>query len=274
MIVAQPSRCAHRAVRRLPSTRMTAAPSAGSAMITHSNENTPLAADGSTTGTDSRRGTSMSSGSLVLQQARVVDRGRAAGAEDRHDDREADHHLGGGDHHHEERGDLAVEVAVHAGEGDQRQVRGVQHQLHAHEHHDRVAPGQHPNAADREQDRRQHQEGCRAHDRSSPSWWASWWASWWGSWWLSGWALGSPSIGPRGPECVTARFDVPSPIESVSRSTSVAGAVRTAPRALSTRDTEDSRVVPSGRSAGVSTALCRAKTPGDGSGPRWVPFEA
>src|SRR6478735_8623724 len=165
--VAQPSRCAHFDVRVLPRSRITAAPSAGSAMITQSSEKTPPAEDGSTTGTDSCRGTNMYLSS-VLQQARVVDRGRATGAEDGHDDRQPDHDLRGGDHHHEEGGHLAVEVAVDAGEGDQREVRGVQHQLDAHEHHDRVAAGEHADAADREQDRGQNQERCRAH-ASSPS---------------------------------------------------------------------------------------------------------
>lgn len=39
---------------------------------------------------------------------------------------------------------------------------------------------------------------------------------------------------------------------------------RAAPRATSTRLTESSLGVPSGSSAGVSTALCRAYTPGTG----------
>src|SRR5689334_15409174 len=42
-----------------------------------------------------------------LHQAGVVDRGRVAGAEDRHDDRESHDHLGRGDDHREERDDLA-----------------------------------------------------------------------------------------------------------------------------------------------------------------------
>ncbi len=53
-----------------------------------------------------------------------------------------------------------------------------------------------------------------------------------------------------------------------------AGAERTVPRAASTREIDDSAAVPSGSSAGVSTALCRAKTPGAGSGPRWAPVSA
>ena len=89
----------------------------------------------------------------VLQQAGVVDRGRASGAEDGHDDREPDHDLGSSHHHHEEGGDLAVEVAVLLGEGDEREVAGVEHQLDAHEHHDGVAAGEDTHAADREEDR-------------------------------------------------------------------------------------------------------------------------
>ena len=46
------------------------------------------------------------------------------------------------------------------------------------------------------------------------------------------------------------------------------------PRTVSTRDTEISDGEPSGSSAGVSTALCRANTPGEGSGPSGVPFSA
>ena len=53
-----------------------------------------------------------------------------------------------------------------------------------------------------------------------------------------------------------------------------AGAERTVPRAASTRETDDSDGVPSGSRAGVSTALCRAKTPGAGSGPGCLPDSA
>ena len=108
----------------------------------------------------------------VLQQVGVVDAGRAPRPEDRHDDGEADHDLGRGDDHDEERHDLAVQRAVDPAEGDQCQVRGVEHQLDAHEQHDRVAPDQHPDGADGEQDRRQHQVVVGA--RTSPSLGRSW----------------------------------------------------------------------------------------------------
>src|SRR6187401_753314 len=96
--------------RMVPSRWPIAAPAAGSAMTSQARANTPSAGVGSTTGMPPSWSANISescvlSGS-VLQQAGVVDRGRPAGAEDRHDDREADHDLRGGDDHHEERGDL------------------------------------------------------------------------------------------------------------------------------------------------------------------------
>src|SRR4051812_14683589 len=86
----------------------------------------------------------------VLQQVGVVDRGRPAGAEDAHDDREPDDHLGGRHDHDEERHDLAVQRAVHAAERDEGQVDRVQHQLDRHEHEDRVAAQQDAERTDRE----------------------------------------------------------------------------------------------------------------------------
>ena len=81
--------------------------------------------------------------------------GRAA--QDGHDDAEADHHFGGGDDHHEEHGGLAADVAELAGQRDEREVHGVEHQLDAHEHHQRVAAHHHADDADGEQHRGQQQ---------------------------------------------------------------------------------------------------------------------
>src|SRR5205823_5056668 len=106
-------------------------------------------------------------GTSVLQQVGVVDRGRATGAEDRHDDREPDDDLGRGHDHHEERDDLPVERAVDPGEGDERQVDRVEHQLDAHEHDDRVAADEHTGRADGEQHGRQVEVVVRAHRISS-----------------------------------------------------------------------------------------------------------
>src|SRR6478735_5031481 len=146
----------------------TAAPASGSAITSHIREKTPSAAVGSTTGMVAPSWNAYINPSSVLQQAGVVDRGRAPGPEDGHDDREPDHDLGRGHHHHEEGGDLAVEVAVLLGEGDQREVGGVEHQLDAHEDHDRVAPGEHSHAADGEEDRRQYDVRGDVHSSSPP----------------------------------------------------------------------------------------------------------
>ncbi len=70
---------------------------------------------------------------------------------------EADADLAGGDGHHDEREDLAVAVAPHARERDQREVRAVEHQLQAEQHDQRVAAHDHADGAEREDDRRQRQ---------------------------------------------------------------------------------------------------------------------
>src|SRR4051794_17162402 len=143
-----PSRWPQRSVRRPPSSS-TAAPARGSAMSSQEALRSPVA------GTVSMvREVPVRS---VLQQVDVVDGGGAAGPVDAHDDRQPDHDLGRGDDHDEERDELAVDRARGPGEGDQGQVHRVEHQLDAHEHDDRVAPHQHADGADGEQDRGQHQ---------------------------------------------------------------------------------------------------------------------
>src|SRR3989442_282508 len=106
-----------------------------------------------------------------LQEVRVVDVRALALAEDRDDDRETDHALRRGHHHREERQHLAGQVPVQAGERDQREVHGVELQLDRHEDHQRVPAHQHPDRADREQDRRERQEvgDRRAHGTGSRS---------------------------------------------------------------------------------------------------------
>src|SRR6478736_4724353 len=235
-----------------PSSRI--APSTGSAMTSQSRSNTPPAPmSGATTGAwapssaigrpaartewDNR----FTSAPSVLQQAGVVDRGRASRAEDGHDDREPDDDLGGSHHHHEEGGDLAVEVAVLLGEGDQREVGRVEHQLDAHEHHDGVAAGQHPDAADREQDPREGDVGHHVvHSWSPPVAGAS--------------SVVDAGTEPSRPACGAQ----PSCSSICSIASASAGADRTVPRAVSTRETDVGAAVPSGSSAGVSTALWRA----------------
>src|SRR5512139_4252957 len=96
---AAPSRWPNRLVRRPPSSRI-AAPSAGSAMRSQVAEKMPEAAAACWWPSAASRVVTV--GVLVLQQVGAVDRGRATGAEDGHDDRQPDHDLRGGDDHHEE----------------------------------------------------------------------------------------------------------------------------------------------------------------------------
>ena len=58
-------------------------------------------------------------------------------------------HLARRDDHDDDRNDLAVAVAVHAAEGDQREVARVEHQLDAEQHDERVAPREDAEGADR-----------------------------------------------------------------------------------------------------------------------------
>src|SRR5215211_844562 len=68
-----------------------------------------------------------------------------ARAEHGQDYGEADRDLSGGDRDHEHRVAHAKTPGVRqvVCEGDEREVHGVDHQLHAHEHHHRIAPDQH-----------------------------------------------------------------------------------------------------------------------------------
>src|ERR687892_729751 len=92
------------------------------------------------------------------EQVDVVHVGGYPASEDGHDDRESNHNFSGRNHHREECEHLAVDLAELAGEGDQRQVDRVQLELDRHEDHQRVAADQHTDRADREQQRRHHEE--------------------------------------------------------------------------------------------------------------------
>src|SRR3984957_10624968 len=130
--VAHPSRCPHPSVRRPPSSQIRCVIAS------------------------------------ALEQVGVVDRSRFTGTENRHDDGQSDHHLAGGDDHREESHHLAVEATVHPGEHDEGQVDRVEHQLDAHEHHNRVAPQQDTGSADAEQQHREVQVILRIHDAPFP----------------------------------------------------------------------------------------------------------
>src|ERR1035441_6286709 len=226
---AAPSSCPHRSVRRPPSSR-TAAPKSGKASSSQDSRSAPVAAMVVNVVIPS-----------VLQQVGVVDRRRPAGPEDRHQDREADHHPGGGHHHHEERDDLPVQVAVHPGERDERQVARVQHQLYAHEHDDGVAPHQHADGTDHEQDHGQGHVVDRAHESALP-------------------------VCPDG---AGSRSLLSAVIASGSFPGRTICAASVTLRGASTGLTDRSEVVPSGSRAGRSAASCSAYTPGDGSGAIW-----
>src|SRR5829696_113500 len=140
----QPSRCPQGS-DRVPASNRTAAPASGRAITSH---------------------TRVVMAALVFQQTGFIDRSRPAGAENGHDDRQAHHHLTRGDHHGEKRHHLTIQVPVHAGERHERQVRGIEHQLHTHEHDNRVAAQQHPARTHREQQRRQIEVVVGIHESS------------------------------------------------------------------------------------------------------------
>src|SRR5919108_163715 len=95
-----------------------------------------------------RAGTSQASSFIGLlspaQQVDLVDVDRLAVAEDQQHDRQADADLGGGHGDHEQREHLAGDELVPqvGAERDQVDVHRVEHQLDAHQHHHRVAPGE------------------------------------------------------------------------------------------------------------------------------------
>src|ERR1700752_3054256 len=73
-----------------------------------------------------------------LERVHFVDVERFAVSEYRDDDRESNRSFGGGYGHHDEDKQLAVYVAKEAGERDQREVSGVQHELNAQKYRDGV----------------------------------------------------------------------------------------------------------------------------------------
>ena len=77
-------------------------------------------------------------------------------------------HLSGSNDHHEEGHHLPVQGAIDACKSDEGKVRGVEHQLDTHEHHDGVAPEQHSKCADAKQCSREVDVVHRVH-LSSPS---------------------------------------------------------------------------------------------------------
>src|ERR1039458_8255343 len=119
--MATPSRCPHRLVRFPPSSRTTA-PNSGNTSSSHAARCAPTAGNV----VSAWAATTCATASEPVTALLLVP-GQAAGGQPGND------HRGRRDYHHEERDDLAGQVAVQPGEGHERQVDGVQHQLHAHE---------------------------------------------------------------------------------------------------------------------------------------------
>src|SRR3954451_2663676 len=157
-ILATPSRCPHLSARR-PSSNRIAELASGIAMSSQKLDSTPV---GSAKLTASAN-VCVTSALSVLQQVRVVDARGASSPEDRHDDRKPAHDLGGRHDHDEERHDLTVEGAVDTAERDECEVRGVEHQLDAHEQHDGVAADEYADGTDGEQHGSQNNVVASAH---------------------------------------------------------------------------------------------------------------
>src|SRR5207245_2979219 len=102
---------------------------------------------------------------LELERVELVDVDGGAAAEDGDDDGEAHRGLRGGGGDHEEHRRVAREKAAHrrvghqweAGDREEGQIHGIEHQLDAHEDDDRVSPQHDAGGAEREQHRRQHE---------------------------------------------------------------------------------------------------------------------
>ena len=105
----------------------------------------------------------------VGELAQLVDVDVPVGAEHQQHDRQREPDLGRRDHDHEQREGLAAvqHVAQLRVEGDEVDVHRVEHQLDAHQHQHRVAPGQHAVHADREEQAGHQQRPPQRHQRTS-----------------------------------------------------------------------------------------------------------
>src|SRR3990172_3104192 len=100
-----------------------------------------------------------------LQLAQVVHFDRVPGSEDGDDQRQPNRDLCGGDGDAEEHEDLSVQLPEGARESDEEDVGRVEHQLDAHEHHDRVATDQHADHARGEQQGAEQDRVCQRDHR-------------------------------------------------------------------------------------------------------------
>jgi hypothetical protein len=77
-----------------------------------------------------------------LQEIDVVDRGAVSSTKDRYDNGKSNNHLSRGHNQYEEDQNLPIDVAAHTGEGNERKVYGIEHQLDEHEDNDGIASHQ------------------------------------------------------------------------------------------------------------------------------------
>src|SRR5262245_64670187 len=103
-----------------------------------------------------------------LEQVQLVHLNRFLVAEQRDDDGEADRDLAGGDADDEGRERLTRQVGdlPETGEGDEVEVRRVEHQLDRHEDDDRVAAREDAEHADREEHDREQEQMVGSDTRS------------------------------------------------------------------------------------------------------------
>src|SRR5262249_38122468 len=112
----------------------------------------------------------------MFHQRDFVDIRRASRAEDADDDCQPHRSLGRRRGDDQECDRMSLHIVLCACEGQKRQVRGVEHELDAHQHDQRIAPPDYAAKADAEQDRRQHQKvPDRDHDATFASFSLSWW---------------------------------------------------------------------------------------------------
>src|SRR5687768_6308151 len=138
----QPVACPSQRFPKRPFTRNAASGNAGMSQTSGTNVPAAAAASAAVMGSSAHR-------------ARFVDVDDRTGAVGREHDREPDGDLGGRDDEDEGHEDAAalVDGPVAAREGDKGEVRGVQHELDAHEDDDGVAPHEHAGAPDEEERR-------------------------------------------------------------------------------------------------------------------------
>src|SRR4030042_4089240 len=145
-----------RSPSRRPSARLISRPATGKAMIKGATANQPL------TAASLQCMLCLHPARSALQAAHLVDIDAVLGLEDGEDQRQPDGHLGCRHGDDEEDDDVAAHLLQRSSVSDERQVGGVEHQLHRHEGDDGVAPDQHTDRAQREQDRREsHDVGGR-----------------------------------------------------------------------------------------------------------------